>query len=467
MKIIISNKIFITDPPDTLRKLLVSDLRISNPKYESAVKHGYSVYKIPKFLLNFETTMDDGISIPRGYKDRLLDIINGLDIKSYDFEDNRATLGTIQVDSSIILRGYQEKAINELTKHREGVLVAPAGSGKTVIGLSLIPRLGQKMLWITHTTPLFNQVLERAKLFFPDLEKSDIGKIGGGKWIIGDVLTVAMNQTLIRSPAKMADVMDKFGIVVLDEAHHSAASTFLQTLQSFNPTYLYGLTATDERADKLENLMIQTIGPVRSRITMDEVKEESNIIVPTVVYRTLNTQKIKSDDFGTIIKELVYDGKRNRVITEDVVLEARNGNFCIVVTDRKTHAEILYDFIKNNWSKTGIATGNYNKEEVAGQIKLLEDGDITVLVATGALLGEGFDCAKLNRCFLGLPFRNKTKITQIIGRIQRTASGKTDAILYDYVDINYGLLKHQFYNKGTMDCRCSVYRKIGSSVIRI
>jgi superfamily II DNA or RNA helicase len=229
---------------------------------------------------------------------------------------------------------------------------------------------------------------------------------------------------------------------------------------SFNPYYMYGLTATPYRRDNLEQLMFQTVGPINYSVPMEAILDYGGIIVPTVIKRNVVSPKvIVSDNYQKIIKELVYDTHRNRMIVDDVTQDAEAGNICVVLTDRKVHAEVLYNIIRAVWPKTAIATGNYSKKYVKEQIQKLESGEITVLIATG----EGFDYAPLNRCYLGLPFRNQTKIEQIIGRIQRPAEGKTDAILYDYVD-SHGLLKHQFYNTGSKGCRYDVYRMLGADV---
>ena len=465
MKIKLANKIIISDAPANLKAALINELRVPNPKYEAAIKQGYSAYKIPTHLFNFELTVNDDIAVPRGYRLKLINMMREFGIDDYGLVDSRTMTEPLDIDASNIkLRPYQSKALSRLIMYEEGTLVAPAGSGKTIMGLSLMPMLDQRMLWITHTNPLFRQTIGSAKKIFPWMKEEDLGTIAAGKWEVGRVLTVAMNQTLIRNPAKMFQIMDKFGIVVLDEAHHAAASTFLQTLGSFNPLYIYGLTATEKRADKLENLIFQTIGPVVSKVTMEEVKEHSNIVVPTVFWKNLYSTKFESDNYQDIIKALVADTERNESIVSDVVAEARRNNICIVVTDRKVHAKILFDAIRKKWSKTGIATGDYKKKEVAESVDLLKDGKITVLVATGALLGEGFDEPSLNRCFLGLPFINQTKITQILGRIQRPSLGKKDCVLYDYVD-NHGMLRHQFNNSGQMACRCDVYRGLGIKII--
>jgi superfamily II DNA or RNA helicase len=113
--------------------------------------------------------------------------------------------------------------------------------------------------------------------------------------------------------------------------------------------------------------------------------------------------------------------------------------------------------------KTGIATGDYSKKYVQEQVQRYNDGEITVLVATYSLLGEGFDVPFLNRAFITSPFRAEAKAEQLIGRIQRTHPGKKDAIVYDYVDVDIGVVKNQFYSK-TGTCRHATYEKLGVNV---
>lgn len=467
MEIIIANKIRLKGPPENLRDFIVEELRTTNPKYTEAINQGFQAISIPPFISNFEILSDESILLPRGYKKRIFELIKQFGAPLNNIRDLRTKLpSNYNIDSSQIkLRPYQVEAIvNLISRGEEGVLVAPAGSGKTVMGISLIPMLGQKMLWLTHTRPLLDQAVDRALSFLPSLTAQDIGVIGDGKWQVGNILTVATVQTLVRRPVEAHKLRDEFGIIILDEAHHAPAVTFLQVIGTFNPYYLYGLTATDERRDKLESLMFQTIGPAETRISIEKVREYGGIIVPTVVAKKLNTKELNNElPFSSLLKELVYDKERNHIIVEDVLREASKGHKCILVTDRKIHAEILFKLLSKRWYKTGIATGNYTKKTIKEQIRRLEEEETTVLIATASLLGEGFDYAPLNRCFLGLPFRNQTKIEQILGRIQRPAEGKNDAVLYDYID-NHSLLQHQFRNRGNKGCRYNIYEKLGVNV---
>lgn len=459
MELIISNRIRIKNPPATVYDLLINKLRIPNPKWIEAQSAGRSVYRINQYITNFIVMPDDSLLIPRGMFSWLIKKAEELGI-DYKVTDSRTKFDHVEVNSSNIkYRPYQFDAVLSLiTKASEGVLVAPAGSGKTVMGLSLIPLLGQPTLWLTHTGPLATQAIERASSFLPNI--GEIGLIGRGVWKKGDLLTVALIQTLVRNQEELIKMRNDFGMVILDEAHHCPARTFLEVVCHLNPYYLYGLTATPYRRDKLEVLMFQTLGETKTIIPNEKVANHGGIVKPKILCRKVNSEVINSNDIQMILrKHIVNNHKRNRLIVEDVIKEARNKRFCIVVSDRRKHCETLYEMILEQWPKTGIATGKYSKKYVQEQVQRYNDEEITVLVATFALLGEGFDVPFLDRAFIAMPFRSETKTEQLIGRIQRAYPGKTDAVVYDYVDENIGVLKNQFSNN-TRDCRYRTYMRL-------
>ncbi len=460
MEIIIENRIRIKNPPDILKHLLVEQLRIPNPKYAEAQASGRSTWGVDPFIVNFMVLPDDSLLIPRGLRSWLM-----LKIKEFGIDfvltDKRTKFDHIEIDSSMIkYRPYQFDAVLKMISDApEGVLVAPAGSGKTIMGLSIIPLLGQPTLWLTHTGPLADQVVERAKVFLPDI--GEIGAIGAGKWNIGKVLTIGMIQTLVRNADELIKLRETFGLVVLDEAHHCPARTFLDVLCHLNPYYMYGLTATPYRRDNLEQLMFQTIGVTTTTIPIKNVEKYGGIIMPVVWQRTIRSKAVEGNDIQAILdKCIVHNPKRTSIIVEDVLHEAKAGHFCIVISDRREHCEMLYKQISIGWEKTGIATGKYSKKYVQEQVAAFNDGRITVLIATFSLLGEGFDVPFLDRAFISMPFRAEAKAEQLIGRIQRSFPGKKDAIVYDYVDEDIGVVKNQYYNK-SKSCRYRTYMRLG------
>lgn len=607
MEITIENRIQIKHIPNILKNILTNELRIPNPKFEEAVNSGRSTWNIPQFIMNFIVISDDTILIPRGMRQWVINKSKDLDIE-YTIIDNRSSFDYMDIDSSKIkYRPYQYDAVlNLMSCSTEGVLVAPAGSGKTVMGLSIIPLLGQPTLWLTHTGPLANQAIERAKSFLPNIGK--IGLIGKGKWEIGDTVTIGMIQTLVKNVEELIKLRDRFGIVIIDEClpkgtnilmldgslkdvsevkngdvttfgtvtnkfsrttnrivtligewgkiegtethrlpyiknsshgnsdivigemseikegdlllilkdkykntdmypigdsaayryepvtcktvnnrletvydfttdkhffiangvlssncHHCPSRTFTDVVSQLNPKYLYGLTATPYRRDKLEKLMFQTIGTSTTVIPIGKVKEYGGIIIPVIKPVYVPSDTVESNDLQRIIKEYIVDNEfRNNMIAKDVIKEAEAGHYCIVLSERVRHCEMLFDIISKSWSKVGFATGKHAKKIVNEQIRMLESGEITVLISTYSLLSEGFDVPKLDRGFLASPFRTEARCEQLLGRIQRTFPGKTEAVIYDYVDREIGVLYNQFNSK--KQGRIQVYKRLGAKM---
>lgn len=461
MEIIIKNKIQLKNSPPKLNEILIQELKTPNPKFLEAQKLGYSTYGINQYIINFSVDLHNNLLIPRGYRRRLISLLKEMNIR-YTLKDERTIFPYTDINSlEIKYRSYQTKAVVKLVSEDEGMLVAPSGSGKTIMGLSLIALLGQPALWITHTGPLLSQTLDKAKAFLPSL---NVKLIEDGKWETGETLTIGMAQTLIRNQTELVKIRDKFGLVIVDEAHHTACSTFLEVISQLNPYYLYGLTATPYRRDKLENIMFQTMGQIIARIPIEKVIESGGIILPTVRYKTINSKRVDTNKIQVILKDHIVDNmSRNRIIVSDVLKDAVNNNFCIVVSDRREHCEILYNLLLVGWEQTGIATGKYSKKYVQEQVERFNKKEITVLVTTTQLLGEGFDVPFINRAFIAMPFRAEAKAEQIVGRVQRTSPGKDNAIVYDYVDADIGVLANQFYSR-TGDCRHRAYTRLGISV---
>jgi len=460
------NKIQIRGLPANIKELLISELTISNPKFQEASSAGRSTYNISPFIYNFTVLAEDSLMIPRGYKSRLLKILKETNTPAKVIDNRTKPKPKFDIDSSMIsYRPYQYDAVMDMVSVEEGVLVAPAGSGKTVIGISLVPLFGLPTLWLTHTKALAKQALDRVDFFLPDLTEEDKGLIGSGKWDVGKMFTVAMVQTLARRPMEAIKIMNNFGMLILDEAHHCPASTFLKVVGYFNPYRIYGLTATPYRRDKLQALMYHALGDLIARISIEEVEKHGGMMRPKVRYRAFRHPRTVDENIVSVIlrDNIISNDKRNGMIVSDVLSEAHKGNFCIVTSDRKKHCETLHDLISIGWEKTGIATGNYTKKKVEEAIEKLENGETTVLVCTNQMLGEGFDFPPLNRAFIASPFRAEAKCEQLVGRIQRPAPGKRDAIIYDYVDVNIGVLHNQFHSKYN-NCRYKVYERLGLDI---
>ena len=174
-------------------------------------------------------------------------------------------------------------------------------------------------------------------------------------------------------------------------------------------------------------------------------RSQTGDIVPAeVVIRetSFRTWLDPSEEYSTMLTELTRDPERNQLIALDVAAEAKNGGgICLVLSDRKAHCETLRALLGLCDVQCEVLTGdvaNGNRQQV---IDRLNQGKVKVLVATGQLIGEGFDCKRLSTLFLATPIRFDGRVIQYLGRVLRPAPGKDKAKVYDYVDAHIGVLK--------------------------
>lgn len=92
------------------------------------------------------------------------------------------------------------------------------------------------------------------------------------------------------------------------------------------------------------------------------------------------------------------------------------------------------------------------------EVKTLKNGDKYVIVATGKLIGEGFDEARLDTLFMAMPIAWKGTIAQYAGRLHRNYEGKNEVIIYDYVDVHIPVLERMYHK------RLTAYRSVGYSI---
>ena len=457
MKILISNNIEVFDPPADLVTRLRHKCSQINPLYTSAIRGGRTTYGIARYLTVYERTKNS-IIVPRGCMEDLYPYLGKVEI-----EDRRILWPPKPVPTEILFEGpraFQEPAVIDLLQHDEGMLKAPAGSGKTVMALEIAARVGQPTLWLTHLDRLYKQVIERIEKFIPQ-QSNNIGLIREGHLEISDFITVGMVDSMRNMDLEWLNQF--FGCVLLDEAHHVPAVTFQSVVRHFAAQHIYGLTATDYRNDGLDPIMFAILGSVKSEVHYEDLVEAGAIMRPTVKkintnYKLAIPMKVRNI-YQYLLKYMVDDTERNELIAKVAIDEAKSGEVVFVVSNRKKHCRTLHEMIGKGWSKTGLAIGDVKKADVDAAVKAMETGDLTVLVCTYEMLGEGFDLDKMSRLLFVTPFRARSRAEQGIGRIQRIAEGKKDAIVYEFYDWNIG------YCDSLFSSREEVYKSLGVEII--
>lgn len=406
-------------------------LTMENPKYRDAEEHGYSTYGMDKYIFAY-TEDEEEIVCYRGYMGNLINFLkrNGL---QYHLIDNRRRLPEINLSFRGVLRDYQGRAVTEILKKDFGVAVAPCGGGKTVIACAVMAERKQPTLIICHTKELLNQWRDRINQYL-SIPLDEIGTIGAGKEIVKPI-TVGMVQTLAKRD--LSEIREHFGQIIVDECHHTPASTFLDVAGAFDSQYMLGLSATPYRRDGLNKLIYTTLGNVAAEISSSDLQQAGCRIKPEIIVREtgFDFDYCEDADYQPMISELVEDPDRNELIVSDVIHESQdNVNLSLVLSDRKSHCEALAGLLRGQGIQVAVLTSDRSKKDREAIIRDVESGELKVVCATSQLAGEGLDIPKLNRLYITTPIRFQGKVVQVIGRALRVAEGKTDARIYDYVD---------------------------------
>ena len=440
MKIILTNNLRLFNIPPEIRTQLMKTLTFPNPKWMENERMGRWNRGTPKMLKFYDKVRDGGLWIPRGYMRQLLLLCKRKGI-TYEIDDRRRTSTPIDFHFSGRLKPFQQKAVMAMMSKDFGTLSAPTGSGKTVMALYIMAKRKQPCLIVVHTRDLAIQWMERIEKFL-GISKDLVGFIGGGKINMGDKMTVALVQTLYKCAE---EISKKVGFLVVDECHRCPSRTFTEAVIAFDSKYMLGLSATPFRRDNLSRLIFWHLGDVHFRIDQKQLVRTGDVLAAEVIVRETKFKPYYDpvNEFPKMMSELTLDDERNRLIVSDIAKEAeQNDGVCLVLSDRKKHCETLQSMLRYKYKiPAGLLTGDLSAGDRRDVLDRLDQGEIRVLIATGQLIGEGFDRSDLSPLFLVTPIKFSGRVLQYLGRVLRPAPGKKKARVYDYVDVHVEVLK--------------------------
>lgn len=446
--------------PRSLPTPLLAGLRrlatFPNPVFHEKLRLRFPTYDTPRFLFAGEWH-PDRLVLPRGILDRCLALLESAG-GTVALQDTRQTGTRVKWKFEGELRQEQETAIREMLKEYTGVLCAPPGAGKTVMGCALIARARTSALILVHRAVLLDQWRNTAMRFL-GLKRKEIGLWRSQSPRLTRRLDIAMLPSLARAE-NLEAAMSGYGLVIVDECHHVPAASFEVVLKACPSRRIYGLTATPARKDRLEKLLFAQCGPIRHTLVATSTGEAK------IVKVRYTTVAVPSDagprlPIHAFCEALVQDKGRIEVIVADLAACVAAGRSPLVLADRKAYLDRLESaFVAHT---TGTACfrfdgqlGKKARSEVLRQIeKCYDTGKTFVLFATASLIGEGFDLPRLDTLILSMPLSFKGRLIQYAGRLNRVHESKNDALIFDYLDENHALTNAMFRR------RLAGYKELG------
>ncbi|MDO4555329.1 MAG: DEAD/DEAH box helicase family protein [Lachnospiraceae bacterium] len=451
---------------------------ISNPVFYKNQAIGTSNYETSRWIYLGQDHLSGYIEIPRGLYSSLVENIEQAKIP-YEIADERQMGRAIDVTFKGELREEQKNAMNEILHFDNGILHAATAFGKTVVCSAIIAEKKLNTLIILESSALMEQWKEALDKFLDineelpkyktktgrvKVRKEAIGRLQGAHDSMTGIIDIAMAGSLCKK-GEFHTLLNQYGMVLVDECHHAASNTISNVLKKVKAKYVYGVTATPKRSDGLEKINYMLIGPIRYSYTAKEKAKAQGIehmvyprFTPIVAPRGVIREKMHPNEAYNIIRD---NEIRDDLIVTDIKECVSAGRTPVVLSRYKEHSQKLYERLKDYADYVFLMTGNNSKKEhkrILEQLHQVETSKSVILIATGSLIGEGFNYPRLDTLFMAMPVSFESIVTQYAGRLNRDYVGKENVIVYDYIDSHIPMFDNMYAK------RLKAYKQIGYEI---
>lgn len=340
-------------------------------------------------------------------------------------------------------------------RRRGATLVLPCGYGKTVVSLYVASRVGGRTLVLCHKTCLLEQWGERVRQYLPDAK---IGLLRGPKCQAGpeEAVVLGMLQS-VYSHDYPDSTLEGYDLVIVDEAHHVPAVTFLKAITKVGATRTLALTATPKRRDGAETLLYATMGDIAFQCERQAVGECTVRIRQLIMEdgeHQVKEKRIRGGErvnLSRLLTDLSCNAGRTRSIGADVIR--------LKVEEPMRRVMILSDRVQQLKELQAIITDGLKAEDVSvrlliGATKTKNRPDALaadIILTTFAFSQEGVDKPRLDTLVMASP---KGDVVQAVGRILRAHPEKCPPLILDYEEsVQSGILRGLYMK------RMSIYRK--------
>lgn len=368
----------------------------------------------------------------------------------------------LALKENVVPRSFQTQALQCWKENNYlGVVSLPTGSGKTMVALLGIDLIKRPTLVVVPTLDLVDQWVEKLKYFF----KTSIGILGGGYKRLEDITVSTYDSAFLYSQY----LGNKFGLLIFDECHHLAASSYLKIALNSIAPFRLGLSATVERSDGGERYIYKYIGKQVYDAGFDEVSDYlSSYRVESVYFPLSDEDQKKYDQARTNYLEFLKSSRinfgsnwwsefiiqssysdRGKKALESYWLQKRIAQknekkldfIWKLLSFHKDDQMIIFtddnDFAYEIASRFYLAciTHLTSKKERGIVLDLFRKGKLQAIV-TSKVLNEGVDVPSVR---IGVVVSGSAAVrehVQRLGRILRPQAGKKEAVLYELISQN-------------------------------
>jgi DNA repair protein RadD len=337
------------------------------------------------------------------------------------------------------LRPYQKDVVGEFERTVEAgckhiILVAPTGSGKTIIGGEIIRHMttrGQSVLVLAHRREIITQT--SGKLTDHGIRHGVIQAGLENLFRPMESVQVASVQTLwVRAVRSESMPLPPANLLIIDEAHHCPANTYSKIIDAYPDAVLLGLTATPCRGDG------RGLGGIfETLIECPQVAAliEGKYLVKTRVYAPVDPdlRGVKTQAGDYVENQLADRMDRPKLIGDIITHWHKYGERRQTVAFACSVGHSIH--IRDEFIRAGVRAehidGSTPKDQRDETLARLACG-ATEVVTNCMVLTEGWDMPVVGCCILARPTKKMGLFRQMIGRVLRPADSKPDAIVLDH-----------------------------------
>ncbi len=441
--------------PQALANRLIRLAAFQNPEFYKAQAMRMSVWDTAR-VIGCAENYPNHIALPRGCLEAAQELLRDNGIRC-ELRDERYGGEAINVAFAGTLRIDQEAAVAAMLHHDTGVLCAPTAFGKTVTAAAMIAERGTNTLILVHRTELLKQWQERLQSFL-GIGKGIVGTIGGGKAKPTGKIDIAVMQSVSRQ-GEVNPLVENYGHVIIDECHHVGAASFDAILKRVKAKYVLGLTATPIRRDGQQPIIFMQCGPIRHKAAKPESAPHDLEVIPQMLHKRIDLPQ--EAGIQDVFRQLATDEDRTAAISAQIESTFSQGRKVLVLTERTEHLDAIQAALIDKIPSLFVLHGRMAKKlraALVAKLNALPPDEPRVLLATGKLVGEGFDHPPLDTLVLAMPISWTGTLQQYAGRLHREHSTKTDVKVIDFVDTGHPTLLRMW------DKRQRGYRSMGYKI---
>lgn len=353
---------------------------------------------------------------------------------------------------------YQTDAVNEVIKHKRGIIRIPTGGGKSLVAALLTAEIGKKTIIYVIGKDLLYQIHSLFSSIF-----GKVGIIGDGKcqieniniatiWTVGQALglKIKRSQEEIDGEKKISkdkyesirDLLNETSVHIYDECHLAACNTIQDIVRNIRPEHIYGMSASPWRDDGADLMIESILGNVIFNISSSYLIDNGFLAKPIIKFITVpKLDESLPNQYQTIYRKYIVENEqRNEMVAKGAERLVEQGYKTLVLYSSIEHGERLFEKISSRLPCV-LLSGKDNNEDRDAAKQKLDSGEISCIIAS-RIFDIGVDLPALSGLIIASSGKSSVRALQRIGRVIRKYPGKKQAAILDFNDQAKFLDKH-------------------------